>query len=79
MLDAAILAYTHVRWSAPGQAAGPIWNLLNAVDRSLPEKNSQTNRNVEELCYRTAAEVLLDAASPLGYHHHRNCAGADPS
>jgi hypothetical protein len=67
MLDAAILAYTHAHWSVSDKAS-VIWNLLNAVGRSLPEKNSRASRNVEELCYRTAAEVLLDAASPLAIH-----------
>ena len=42
--------------------------MLKEVDRSFPNKNSRANRNVEELCYRTAAEVLLDAASPLAVH-----------
>jgi hypothetical protein len=66
-LDAAILAYTHARWSVPSQASA-VWDLLNEVDRSFPKKSAQANRNVEELCYRTAAEVLLDAASPLAAH-----------
>jgi hypothetical protein len=64
MLDAAILAYTHARWSVSGQASA-IWKVLNAVEHSIPEKSVQANRNVEELCYRAAAEALLDAASPL--------------
>lgn len=67
MLDAAILAYTHARWSASGQVSA-VWDLLNEANRSLPEKSSRANRNVEELCYRTAAEALLDAASPLAVH-----------
>jgi hypothetical protein len=67
MLDAAIFAYTYAYWSLPGQASS-VWDLLNEVDRSFPEKSFRANRNVEELCYRTAAEVLLDAASPLAVH-----------
>ncbi len=66
-LDAAILAYTHARCSVPNQAPA-VWDVLKEVDRSFPKKSSRANRNVEELCYRTAAEVLLDAASPLAAH-----------
>ena len=67
MLDAAIFAYTYARWSVSDQASA-IWNLLNGLGGSLSEKSSQASRNVEELCYRTAAEALLDAASPLAIH-----------
>ena len=66
-LDAAILAYTHAHCSVPNQAT-TVWDLLNEVNRSFPKKSLRANRNVEELCYRTAAEVLLEAASPLVVH-----------
>jgi len=66
-LDAAILAYTHARYSDPIQTSA-VWDFLNEVDRLFPKRSSRANRNVEELCYRTAAEVRLDAASPLAAH-----------
>ena len=66
-LDTAIIAYTYARWS-PSDQAPAIWSLLNGTDDPLSAKSPRASRNVEELCYRTAAEALLDAASPLAVH-----------
>jgi hypothetical protein len=65
-LDRAILAYTHARWGDPTNPQ-PIWDALT-VTRQRRSGHATVPVNVEELCYRTAAQVLLDAHTPLTIH-----------
>ena len=54
-LDCALLAYTHARWGKAADAE-PIWQVLaSARHKHLGPTEARVN-NVEELCYRTAAE-----------------------
>lgn len=63
-LDAAILAYSYARW-APAVPSAEVWGLLEAT-RDEPGAHAV---NVEEYCYRVAAQVLLDDRAPLSVHH----------
>lgn len=66
-LDAAMLAYTHARWSDKADP-NTIWDVLEGSRRHLASRVSDVGGNVEELCYRTAAAALLDAEAPLTVH-----------
>lgn len=65
-LDRAILAYTHARWGDPLDPK-PIWAALTTTRLNLATAVDNAE-NIEELCYRTAAQVLLDAHAPLTIH-----------
>jgi hypothetical protein len=65
-LNRAILAYTHARWGDPSDPQ-PIWDLLGTARPPDPDDGT-VPINVEELCYRTAAQILLDAHTPLTIH-----------
>lgn len=66
-LDAAILAYSHARWSDKGDPS-TIWDVLEGTRSTLSDRAVGVANNVEELCYRMAAAALLDQEAPLTVH-----------